>query len=120
MGVIKKERGITMDNSASQLVTAIIEVRVTPSRGQGFDRIAERIYRFDEVKALYLMSGGYDLSIEVEGKTMMDIAYFVSDKLAPLESILSTATHFMLKKYKENGVILKTEEIPDDRMIISP
>jgi len=104
----------------NQTVTAIIEVRVTPIRGQGFDRIAERIYRFDEVKALYLMSGGYDLSIEVEAKSMMDIAHFVSDKLAPLDSILSTATHFILKKYKENGQILQTEEIPDDRMIISP
>ena len=104
----------------NQTVTAVIEVRVTPVRGQGFDRIAERIYRFDEVKALYLMSGGYDLSIEVEGKTMMDIARFVSDKLAPLDSILSTATHFILKKYKENGQILQEEEIPDERMIISP
>ena len=101
-------------------VTAVIEVRVTPVRGQGFDRTAERIYRFDEVKALYLMSGGYDFSIEVEGKTMMDIAHFVSDKLAPLDSILSTATHFILKKYKENGQILHEEEIPDERMIISP
>jgi len=109
-----------MDNSVNQTVTAIIEVRVTPARGQGFDRVAERIYRFDEVKALYLMSGGYDLSIEVEGKTMMDIANFVSDKLAPLDSILSTATHFILKKYKENGKILNETEIPDDRMIISP
>ena len=102
------------------MVTAIIEVRVAPARGQGFDRIAERIYRFDEVKALHLMSGGYDLSIEVEGKTMLDIATFVSDKLAPLDSILSTATHFILKKYKENGIILNEEEIPDERMIVSP
>ena len=108
------------DNILNQTVTAIIEVRVTPTRGQGFDRVAERIYRFDEVKSLYLMSGGYDLSIEVEGKTMMDIANFVSDKLAPLDSILSTATHFILKKYKENGQILQEEEIPDERMIVSP
>ena len=108
-------------NALSQSVTAIIEVKVAPSRGQGFDRIAERIYRFDEVKAVYLISSREcDLSIVIEGKTMMDIAHFVSDKLASLDSILSTATHFILKKYKENGQILQEEDIPDERMIISP
>lgn len=105
---------------SNEKVTAIIEVRVAPARGQGFDRLAERIYRFDEVKAVYLMSGRYDLSVVIECNNMMDIAFFVSDKLAPLDSILSTATHFILKKYKENGQILNEEVVPDERMIISP
>ena len=107
-------------NSMTENVTAIIEVRVTPARGQGFDKIAERIYRFDEVKSVYLMSGRYDLSIVIEGRNMMDISHFVSDKLSTLDSVLSTATHFILKKYKENGQILHEEDMPDDRMIISP
>jgi DNA-binding Lrp family transcriptional regulator len=111
---------IDWDKTEREFVTALIEIRVSPARGQGFDRIAERIYRFDEVSAVYLMSGGYDLSVIVEGKTMRDIAHFVSDKLAPMDSILSTATHFVLKKYKDHGVILEREASEDDRMIVSP
>lgn len=102
------------------LLTALIEVKVTPSRGRGFHSIAERIYRFEEVKAVYLMSGAYDLAVIIEGKSLNDIALFVSDKLSPLESILSTATHFVLKKYKDHGVIFDDPGDGDERMIVSP
>lgn len=101
------------------IVTALIEVRVTPQRGEGFDRVAERIYKFNEVKAVYLMSGGFDFTVIIEGKTMKEVALFVGQKLAPLESVLSTATHFVLKKYKDYGVIFE-ETKKDERMIISP
>ena len=104
----------------SESLTALIEVKVTPSRGQGFNRIAERIYRFDEVKAVYLMSGGYDLSVLIEGKSLKDVSHFVTDKLSPLESVLSTATHFVLKKYKDHGVIYDERAGGDERMILSP
>ena len=111
---------INWDRTDSEYLTAIIEVKVTPSRGQGFNKIAERIYQFDEVKSVYLMSGGYDLSVIIEGKSIKDISYFVSDKLSPLESVLSTATHFVLKKYKDHGVILNEQPGGDERMIVSP
>ena len=103
---------INWEKSEKEKVTAFIEVKVTPQRGQGFDKVAERIYLFPEVKACYLMSGGFDLSVIVEGNTMKEVALFVAEKLAPLESVLSTATHFVLKKYKDNGVIF--EEKPED------
>ena len=111
---------INWERTDSEFLTALIEVKVTPSRGQGFNRVAERIYRFDEVKAVYLMSGGYDLSVLIEGKSIKDIALFVSDKLAPLESVLSTATHFVLKKYKDHGVVFNERSGGDERMIVSP
>ena len=103
----------------NQKVIAMIEVRVTPQRGQGFDRIAERIYNFSEVNAVYLISGGFDLMVMLEGKTLQDVAMFVSDKLSPMDSVLSTATHFVLKKYKEHGTILVCES-PRERMLITP
>ena len=102
-----------------EVVTALIEVKVTPQRGEGFDRVAERIYQFNEVKSVYLMSGGFDFTVIIEGKTMKEVALFVGQKLAPIESVLSTATHFVLKKYKDYGVIFK-EEKKDERMIVSP
>ena len=97
----------------NEKVIAMIEVRVTPQRGQGFDRIAERIYNFSEVNSVYLISGGFDLMVMLEGKTLQEVAMFVSDKLSPLDSVLSTATHFVLKKYKEHGS-------PRERMLITP
>jgi len=100
-------------------VTALIEVQITPERGRGFDAIAERIYLYPEVKTVYLMSGGYDLLVEVEGKSLMEVAAFVSNKLSPIESVLSTKTHFILKKYKQDGVIFEDHE-GDDRLVISP
>ncbi|MCL2118296.1 MAG: Lrp/AsnC family transcriptional regulator [Planctomycetaceae bacterium] len=111
---------INWDRTDSEFLTALIEVKVSPSRGQGFNRIAERIYRFDEVKAVYLMSGGYDLAVILEGTSLKEISHFVTDKLAPLESVLSTATHFVLKKYKDHGVILNDRGENDERMIVSP
>jgi len=105
---------INWDKSSRESVTALIEVRVTPQRGQGFDKVAERIYRYPQVKACYLMSGGFDLTVIVEDKTMKDVALFVAEKLAPLESVLSTATHFVLKRYKDDGVIFE-EDRKDDR-----
>jgi DNA-binding Lrp family transcriptional regulator len=110
---------INWDKTDSERVTALIEVKVTPQRGRGFDQIAERIYKFDEVEAVYLMSGGFDLTVIIEGKSMREVASFVSGKLAPMEAILSTATHFVLKKYKEHGMPL-VQEKSDERMLITP
>ena len=110
---------IDWDKTGDEKVTALIEVRVTPQRGMGFDKVAERIYQYNEVDAVYLMSGGYDFTVMIEGKTMRQVAQFVSDKLAPMESVLSTATHFILKKYKDHGTIIAEEE-QDERMLITP
>ncbi len=110
---------IDWDKTNRERVTALIEVKVTPQRGQGFDRIAERIYKFDEVESVYLMSGGFDLTVIIDGKSMREVANFVSGKLAPMEAILSTATHFVLKKYKEHGITL-VGEVEDERMLITP
>ncbi|WP_347860840.1 Lrp/AsnC family transcriptional regulator [Salimicrobium sp. PL1-032A] len=101
-------------------VTAMVDVKVQPARGVGFDKVAERIYRFPEVKAVYLMSGAYDLSVSVEGKTMMEIGRFISEKLSALDSVLSTTTHFILKRYKHDGIILDDDEDNDKRMVVSP
>jgi DNA-binding Lrp family transcriptional regulator len=100
-------------------VTAMIDVKVTPKRGVGFDEVAGRIYRFKEVKSVYLMSGVYDLSVIVEGRSMNEVAYFVSEKLSTLESVISTTTHFILKKYKHDGTIFEQPE-EDKRIVVSP
>ena len=97
---------INWDATSKEKVVALIEVKVTPQRGMGFDKIADRIMQYDEVSALYLMSGAYDFTLLIEGKSMKEVAMFVSDKLAPMESVLSTATHFVLKKYKDHGTVL--------------
>ena len=97
---------INWDKTGRDYITALIEVKVTPQRGNGFDKVAERIYSFDEVKAVYLMSGGFDLTVILEAKSLKDIAFFVSDKLSPIDAVVSTATHFVLKKYKDHGIIL--------------
>ncbi len=101
-------------------VAALIDVKVTPVRGVGFDKIASRIYRFPEVKAVYLMSGAYDLSVSVEGKTMMEVSRFVSDKLSTLDTVLSTTTHFILKKYKHDGIIFDEGDDDDKRIMVTP
>lgn len=105
---------INWDHTTVEKVTALIEVKVTPQRGMGFDKIAERIYMFDEVNSVYLMSGAYDFTVILEGRTMRDVALFVSSKLSTLDSVLSTATHFVLKKYKDHGTVLE-RETPDER-----
>ena len=100
-------------------VTAMIDVKVTPKRGVGFTEIAQRIYRFEEVKSLYLMSGAYDLSVIIEGRSMNEIAQFVSQKLSVLDSVVSTTTHFILKKYKHDGTIFEQTD-DDKRIVVSP
>lgn len=105
--------------TTAETVTAMIDVKVTPKRGVGFDDVAERIYRFPEVRALYLMSGAYDLSVVIEGKTMTEVARFVSDKLSIIDSVISTTTHFQLKKYKHDGVVFSDGE-EDHRIVITP
>jgi DNA-binding Lrp family transcriptional regulator len=111
---------INWEKAEREHVTALIEVKVKPERGKGYDKIAERIYRFDEVQSVYLMSGGYDIMVLVDGKSMKDIAYFVSYKLSTLESVHSVATHFVLKKYMEHGVVIDGEAADDERLIVSP
>ena len=106
---------IDWDKTNVDKVTALIEVRVTPQRGQGFDNIAERIYNYPEVQSVYLISGGYDLMVILEGKTLKEVASFVSNKLATLDTVISTATHFILKKYKDYGTILGKQDI-DERI----
>ena len=110
---------INWDKTSRENVTALIEVQVTPQRGQGFDKLAERIYGFREVRAVYLMSGGFDFTVIIEGKSMREVAMFVSEKLAPMEAIRSTATHFVLKKYKDHGTVL-VENVQDERMLVTP
>ncbi|UIN49456.1 Lrp/AsnC family transcriptional regulator [Bacillus safensis] len=100
-------------------VTAMIDVKVTPKRGVGFDEIAERIYRFQEVESVYLMSGVYDLSVVIRGRSMSDIARFVSEKLSTLDSVVSTTTHFILKRYKHDGKVFETGD-DDKRIVVSP
>jgi DNA-binding Lrp family transcriptional regulator len=100
-------------------VRAMIDVKVTPKHGVGFDEIAERIYRFDEVNSVYLMSGTYDLSVIIEAKSMNEVANFVSKKLSTLDSVISTTTHFILKKYKHDGIIFEPDT-KDKRIVVSP
>lgn len=109
---------INWDKVGKEVVTALIEVKVTPQRGQGFDTIANRIAKYHEVTSVYLMSGGFDFMVLLEGKSMKEIAKFVFDKLATLDSVLSTATHFILKKYKDHGFSLE-EDKQDKRMLVS-
>lgn len=110
---------IDWDKAGVEFVTALIEVRVTPQRNQGFGKIAERIYNYPEVTAVYLISGAYDLLVTLEGRTLKEVSQFVTDKLSPLESVLSTATHFILKKYKDHGTIL-AEKTESERMLVTP
>ena len=110
---------VNWDKTPIEKVKAVIEVKVTPQRDMGFDAIAARIYRFDEVTAVYLMSGAYDLMLEVQAESLRTLANFVSQKLATIDSVLSTATHFVLKKYKVDGVILE-EEHADHRLAVTP
>ncbi len=109
---------INWENTSKEVVTALIEVKVTPQRSLGFDMLAERVAKFPEVTSCYLMSGGFDFMVLIEGKSMKEVSKFVFNKLSTLESILSTSTHFVLKKYKDHGVNLFKEE-EDDRVMES-
>ncbi len=117
--IVKYKTLINWEKMGVEDVYAFIEVRVTPQREVGFDAVAERIMGFPEVHALYLMSGDYDLHVVVRGKTMREVAYFVAEKLAPLEAVQSTATHFVLKRYKMDGDILEPKAAPE-RLAITP
>lgn len=110
---------INWDNTGDEKVIALIEVKVTPQRGMGFDKIAERIYQYSEVNSVYLMSGAFDFTVIIEGKTMREVAQFVSEKLSTMDSVLSTATHFVLKKYKDHGTVMAEKPV-DERMMITP
>ena len=118
--IVKYNTLIDWDKTSREIVTAFIEVKVTPERDLGFDAVAKRIYNFPEVKSVYLMSGGYDLSIKVEDRTMKEVALFVAEKLSTIDHINSTSTHFMLKTYKKDGVIFKGEEQDSERLAVSP
>ena len=110
---------IDWEKTSIEKVSALIEVRVTPQRGQGFDTIAERIYKYPEVNSVYLISGGYDLLVSLEGKSLKEVSNFVSDKLSTLDTVLSTATHFILKKYKDHGTVLAKKYV-DERLKMTP
>ena len=110
--ILKYKTVINWDKLREEQVRALVEVKVVPQRDVGFDAIAERIYRFPEARSVYLMSGTYDIAVLVEGSTMQEVAGFVTQKLAPLESVQGTVTHFLLKRYKEDGDILGVEEQP--------
>ncbi|CAJ1316060.1 Lrp/AsnC family transcriptional regulator [Paenibacillus sp. PK4536] len=117
--IVKYTSVVNWSKVDDEKVTALIEVQITPERGRGFEGIAERIYLYPQVKSVYLMSGAYDLLVEVEGTNLKEVASFVSDRLSPIESVLSTKTHFILKKYKQDGIIFEEHE-DDRRLIISP
>ena len=110
---------IDWDKAGLEKVTAMIEVRVTPQRGMGFDKIAERIYNYPEVKSVYLISGGFDLMVTLEGKTLREVSQFVTDKLSTLDQVLSTKTNFILKKYKDHGTIMAAPVKSHERGIMS-
>ena len=109
---------VDWEKTDRELVTALIEVKVVPQRGEGFDRVASRIYQYKEVDSVYLMSGGFDLMVLIEGKTLKEVALFVAQKLAIMESVSATATHFVLKKYKDKGVIFTDESDEDKRTML--
>lgn len=111
---------INWDKTDCEKVTALIEVKVTPQRDMGFNKVAERIYKFDEVESVYLMSGGFDLTVIIAGKSMKEVARFVSEKLSTLEYVNSTATYFVLKKYKEHGLEMTDKHHEPERMLITP
>lgn len=108
---------VDWDKTGEEIVTALIEVKVTPQRGDGFDRIAERIYQFEEVESLYLMSGAYDFTVIITGRTLREVANFVSARLSTIDGVIGTATHFILRKYKEKHSIFEEMPVQEERMI---
>ena len=110
---------VDWDRTDREAVTALIEVKVTPQRGEGFDRVAERIYQYDEVESVYLMSGAYDLTVIISGRTLKEVAQFVGERLSTLEDVTGTATHFILRKYKEKHLIFQKQEQQEREWIFS-
>ncbi len=126
MAAMEKDRTILgykavvdWDRTHLESVTALIEVKVTPQRGDGFDRLAERIYQFDEVESVYLMSGAFDFTVIISGRTLKEVAHFVGERLAPLEDVTGTATHFILHKYKEKHVIFEKQPRQEKEFIFT-
>ena len=121
-----KEAGIIVGNKTiinwhktdRDFVTVFIEVKVTPQLGKGFDQIAENFYQYEQIKSVFLMSGGYDLALIIEGRNLTEVALFVAEKLSPMDTVISTATHFVLKKYKDNGVFIESVDRKDERQVI--
>ena len=116
--IVANKTVINWKKTDKEFVTALIELKVVPQRGEGFDKIADRIYQYPEVNSLYLMAGGYDLMVIIEGKNLQEVSTFVSTKLATMECVTSTATHFVLKKYKDDNIIFE-EPIGDMREKVS-
>ena len=110
---------VDWDRTERESVTALIEVKVTPQRGEGFDRVAERIYQYEEVESVYLMSGAFDLTVIISGRTLKEVAQFVGERLAPLENVTGTATHFILKKYKEKHLVFQKQERQEREFIFT-
>ena len=108
---------VDWDKTGEEIVTALIEVKVTPQRGDGFDRIAERIYQFEEVESMYLMSGAYDFTFIITGRTLKEVANFVSARLSTIDGVIGTATHFILRKYKEKHTVFENIPVQEERMI---
>lgn len=108
---------VDWDRTQREAVTALIEVKVTPQRGEGFDRVAERIYQYEEVESVYLMSGAFDLTVIISGRTLKEVASFVGERLSTLEDVTGTATHFILKKYKEKHLIFQKQETQEERFV---
>ncbi len=106
---------VDWEKTERESVTAFIEIRVTPQADRGFDKVAERIYHYPEVQDMYLMSGGYDFLLLIEGKTLKEVALFVAEKLSPIDGVISTSTHFVLRKYKDKGIVFGTEPQKDER-----
>ncbi|WP_251444790.1 Lrp/AsnC family transcriptional regulator [Vermiculatibacterium agrestimuris] len=109
---------VDWDRTQREAVTALIEVKVTPQRGDGFDRIAQRIYQYDEVESLYLMSGAFDFTVIISGRTLKEVAHFVGEKLSTIDEVTSTATHFILRKYKENHLVFEKREEQQERFVL--
>ena len=117
--IIKYPALINWEKIETEQVEALIEVRITPMRDRGFDAVAEHIYRFDEVSSVFLMSGGYDLMVMLKARTLKQLALFVAEKLSTIDGVMSTATHFVLKRYKTEGVVID-DAAEDDRLQVSP
>lgn len=118
--IIRYHTYINWDKLGDERVSAMIDVKIVPQRDAGYDIVAKRIYKYPEVRTVFLMSGGYDLAVMVEGKSLKDVALFVAEKLATIEHVQSTTTHFVLKKYKQGGVILNGKEEDDQRLVVTP
>ena len=116
--IVGKRTVVNWQKTEREYVTAMIELKVTPQFGKGFDEIAERCFQYEQVKSVYLMSGGYDRALTVEGRTLTEVALFVAEKLAPMDQVLSTASHFVLKKYKEDGILLESQHKDERRVMM--